>query len=199
VKPYADATPPCPAEPTSLDLWMRKHADLAEATAKPKGEQDAREVAALTTAEVFFRSCSRYRRLEALLDADGLKDQEAAGPFDLTVSLKEFRKRPFAQFFGAVLSESATQRSLTTAIVSGIDPATRAKAEAEREEASLAQREALESAIVAAEKARVVYESADEEDKPLRFIDMESKRRAANRKARALGVTPPYPGSGYWY
>jgi hypothetical protein len=199
VAPYADQDPPCPPKQAAFELWARKHAALVEETAPAKSHQDARKVAALTAAETLFESCTRFRTLETWRSEDGLKDGDPAGPFDVTVTLKEFRKRPFAQFFGGVLSEGATQKGLTAAVLSGIDPATRARAEEEKERALLGLREDLESAVVAAEAARLAYDRAHEEDKAQRYLEMEAKKRTANRRARALGVPPPYPESGYWY
>ena len=50
-----------------------------------------------------------------------------------------------------------------------------------------------------AEKAKLAYAAAEDKDKATKYLDMEYKKRAANRMADDLKIARPYPESGAWY
>ena len=186
----------CPSIPAAREGLALRHADLQKAD----DDEDKRKH---ENAKVFYSACWRYQ--EARIDVGELEKRGAgkkqvARSFDLEVAVTEFRKRPLAQFLGDVLAAEGTRAGITSAVVTLIDPATRAVA---REKAALEAekaQEAFEAAYIAGEMAIAAFnEKADSDaSKAKAHIEMEAKKRAANRSARAIGRPVPYPDSGLW-
>ena len=189
----------CPGMDAVLKPWSEAYAELAKEKAKPSQQQDAKRIAMLSEETTFFAACDRYHKSVATAARDALKDGEEFAPFDLAVSVKEFRERPAAKFFGSVFGDSTVQTGLTTALVNAIDPATREAAEQKAAAEKIAERVAYENALLLAEQAILAYESAKDDERTLKYLDMESKKRAANRLADQLNLARPYPGSGVWF
>ena len=148
---------------------------------------------------LYYQSCKKQKALGEKLTKNGKEFTSLTRSFDATVTVKEFRERSFAKYWGAVLSDDATRTGLTSAIVGQIDPATRAAREKSEETANIAAWEAYDTAMVAALSAEIAYQSATDAEKLAKYIDLEAKKRAANRKAEALKISLPYPDSGSWY
>ncbi len=183
----------CPKKDESLVLWVKSRSALALERAKAKDKQTS--LPRLEAADLFFTSCIDYydsaNKLEGALTVDGYQ----SNAFDVTLTLREFRQRPFAKFFGGIFSKDAVATAVSTAITAKIDPVKTAA----DEKARIALKEAYETAVIAAENAILAYSSAAEADKPAKFIEMESKKRVANRRARDIEWTLPYPDSGFWF
>jgi len=188
----------CPAEGDLLAPWTKANAKLEVEKAKPANQQNAKLIAALTQEVTFYGSCQRLRTAQKKRDDNKLKEEAEFTPFDITVNVKEFRERPAAKFFGEVLGDADVQKGATTAIMNAVDPGTREEIAKKKAEEKLALQVKLESAIFDAEKARVAYESAGEKEKAEKYLDMEYKKRAANRVADELQVSRPYPEAGAW-
>ena len=119
--------------------------------------------------------------------------------FDLTIEIKEFRKRPIARFFGGLLTNDTTRSQFVQPIVSTIDPATRQAAQALEEANQTALKVALSDLIDKAEQARREYEQATEgPDKEFKKDKLLSAQRTANLKAQEAGIKIPYPEAGFF-
>jgi hypothetical protein len=185
----------CPTATVSKDEWVARQSALVVEKAKPKAQQRPQDLARLGAAGAFYKACLDFRQHTDRLSKVELQPGQRAAPFDITVTVKEFRERPFAKFFGAVLSSDTVASGVAAAVAAPFDPV---KAEAE-EKAEVLLREAYETAVVDAEKAIASHAGEVEPVAKLaKYIDMEAKKRAANRKARGLSLPVPYPDSGFW-
>ena len=119
--------------------------------------------------------------------------------FDLTVVIKEFRKRPLIAFLATLLSDETTRSELSQAIVPAINPADIAASQAEREANLTALKIDLSNLIDKAEQAKREYNQAistpNEEAKKDQW---RSAQRAANLKAQEAGIAMPYPEAGFF-
>ncbi len=194
---YLGATPPCPSSAKARKLWGKTHAELENEKTKTKPN----DVPRLTSALQYYKSCRQHLVLTSQYEEAEKELAKGTGAFDVTVTIKEFRKRPFAEFFGGVLSDAATRSALTSALVGEIDPATKKKTEEEEQKEALTARQAYEEAVVAAEIAIAKYDpnAAESAEKLTLYLDMEAKKRTANRRAEAIGLPAPYPESGSWF
>jgi hypothetical protein len=186
----------CPAAGSSNDDWLRAHGLLQAEKAKPK--KDTVAISLWANVVTYFDSCHKSQLAKAKLENSKTVVGALARSFDLTVAIKEFRKRPVAKFFGEILSDDATRKELTTGIVGAIDPATREAAAKEAAETRLALLTAYEDAVHKAQESMLAYESAKDEDKAAKLLKMHYDQRAANRAAEALGIALPYPEVGTW-
>lgn len=193
LSPYQGDIGPCPTANDAKRGWVSGRTLLALEQAKPKDEQKL--LPRLEAVDRFYTSCVGYYGFEQRLSETSLQDRTRAGAFDATATLKEFRERPFAKFFGAVLSSDTVAGGVASVVSARIDPV---KADAE-EKAIATLREAFETAMVTAENAILAYEAATESEKAAKYIDREAKKRSANRKARELSQLIPYPDSGFWF
>lgn len=196
----------CPAGGDSiLKPWAAANAELVAEQTKPEKAKlpatgrSAEVLARLTQVVTFYGACQRLRNAQNKRDENKLKKGEQFLAFDIGINVKEFRERPAAKFFGAVLGDADVQKGVTTAVVNAVDPATRAAAQKAEDSAKLAVEGAYEVAWLEAEKARLGYESAKEEERSLKFLDMMAKQRAANRLADQLKMPRPYPDAGVWF
>jgi len=156
-------------------------------------------LARLTQETIFFGACQRLLAAQDKQKAKQFKETDHFVAYDTTVHVKEFRERPAAKFFGDLLADDTVRASVTTALVNAVDPATRAAAAEKEAAALLTQRIAYEAALLDAQKAILDFQMAKEEDRALKQLDMEYKKRAANRLADALKLPRPYPESGTWF
>ena len=189
---------PCPDAMDARRLLVEAHARLeVENTKKPKNEA---RVALHTNEKTYFDSCIKLQGLRSAIDKGKFSvTNNMARSYDIDVIIKEFRKRPAAEFFGDILSDDETRKSLTNTLVGAIDPATRAENTEEEAKKRNDSLQALETAVVAAETAILAYNNATgDNDRASKYIDMESKKRAANRNAADLDLPLPYPASGTW-
>lgn len=194
----------CEARKPNNDAWVRAASKLQLASTAAK--KDAKLIAERTLAVSYFESCEKYwaaveqkqKSRFVRRRADGTQDAEPLLPFDAHAQIKEFRKRPVAEFFGNLLSDDTARTGATTALMNAVDPGTRATLAAAEDTARLKLRGDYETALIAAETAIAGYANAKEEDKAVKFIDMEGKKRSANRIAESLGLALPYPSSGTW-
>ncbi len=204
VAPNKNRTPQCASPQETKDARVLAAQGLQRAMVQTK--KDEAQIANRTKAVAFFEACWKYdqafddkkKKRFVRRGADGKQSSETLLAFDADIHIKEYRDRPVAEFFGNLLSDETTRTGLTTALVNGIDPATRAAKDAAKEAADLKTRGEFETALVAAETAIVAYSTAKDEEKATKLIDMESKKRAANRLAEDLGIAMPYPASGTW-
>ena len=198
-----DRQPECPAPNETKDLKRTAARDLLVASMAAKKNEML--IAKHTKLVAFCEACEKYHTAFATKQSKRFRRAKTGGAaaetllaFDAYVNVKEFRDRPVAQFFGDLLSDDTTRSGLTTALVNELDPATRAAKSAEKETADHKARTEFETALVAAEGAIAAYANAKEEEKAVKLIDMESKKRAANRLAESIGLPMPYPSSGTW-
>lgn len=198
-----DHRPECPGPKETKDLKLEAARNLLVASVAAKKNEQL--IARHTKLVAFFEACEKYHNAVATKQTKRFRRAKADGTaaetllaFDAYVNVKEFRDRPAAQFFGDLLSDETTRTGLTTALVGELDPATRAAKSADKEAADLKARTEFETALVAAETAIAAYANAKEEEKAAKLIDLESKKRAANRLAESIGVPMPYPSSGTW-
>lgn len=189
----------CPAADASLEGWAIANADLVTEQGKPQAQQNATRLALATQKVTFYSACMRMRESENVRDALAVKQDELFLAFDLAMNVKEFRERPAAKFFGDLLSDEGVSSGVTTALVNAVDPATRAAAAEQEEAERVAAREKFEQAVLDAEKAALDYAAADAASKDSKRLDMEFKRRTANRLADGLNLPRPYPADGVWY
>ena len=193
-------TEDCPASGAVLERWRDAFARLeVEKSNITKENPNLKAVSLWTHMVTFYDSCRKKRAAEAELDANEFKQATDLRPFDLQVAIKEFRKRPAAQFFGSMLADDTTRAGITSSVINALDPATRAAAAKAEEVKQTEALEALESALVAAESAIAAYEAAAPEAKASAFIDMEAKKRTANRLAQRVEQPLPYPEAGTWF
>ena len=113
-----------------------------------------------------------------------------ANPFgvhDINVDIKEFRRRPLAEFLAGVLADSDLQKAVAERASS------RFVDEEEKSQKELDT--AYESAFTAAELAIAAYH-----DKPTEAtrVAMDAAKRAANRLASEQNRILPYPEVGLW-
>jgi len=188
---------PCPSSTAILQRLIAAKANLVAETAKKTPDEAL--TARYTQESSYYSSCQDYRAAEEI-EKSGFKSGYSALTYDLFVTVKEFRERPVAKFLGKLLGDDTTRTALTTALTSPFDPQARATANAAAATALATKRGDLEEAIVEAEKAVVAYTAAADgsSDKSTKYIDMEAKKRSANRLADALGVKRPYEGAGAW-
>lgn len=190
----------CPNQVVARRQWRVNRLQLQAEEAKPAGAQDERVLKLRGAASEFFKACYEFRsHLSAESDSKIGRRGVKAGAFDITVTFREFRERPFAKFFGKVLATDAVSSGISSAVVGAVDPGTRDAASKAEETARTALYEAYEAAVVAAELAIAAYDAAVAAEKPAKAIEMESRKRAANRKAEELRIVPPYPDSGLWF
>ena len=183
---------PCPARDRAKRRWLDSNEALASENAKSK--KNAKLVARFTNAITHFDSCQKY----IVEKSKAIGEKARLRSFDVTLTIKEFRKRPFAEFVGSVLSNQKVQEGFATSAVALVDPVARRAAREEERSKKEEKLSAYETALVTAEKSITAYEAAEEADKALKFIQMEADKRAANRRALALGADLPYRGSGTW-
>jgi hypothetical protein len=189
----------CLGETETLNALTKANARLEVEKAKPEKDRDAKLVASLTQETTFYNSCQRLHAAQSKRDDNVLKATAEFTPFDITVNVKEFRDRPAAKFFGEVLSDADVQKGATSAILNAVDPGTREEAAKKTADEKMALQVSFETAIFQAETARVAYEGADDKEKAAKYVDMEYKKRAANRLADELKVPRPYPDAGVWF
>lgn len=195
IGPYLKEKFPCPDRGDAWTGWSENHAALEEA--KPSG--DKKKIARFDNAARYYQNCRQAIDLKQQLDKTEEGFKRGAGAFDITVTVKEFRKRPFAEFFGAVLSSDSVRSGLTSAFVEEFDPQTTAEAEEKAEAEALALRQAYEESIIAAEIAIATHNAALAEAKAAAYVAMEAAKRKANRTAQAIDLPAPYPQSGLWF
>ena len=190
---------PCPSEDEATNGWPVQQ-DLLEKENEKGKNADPRTVTRYKNAVLYYRSCMNYHEAQEVHSQLDSRTSTVAQSFDLVVTIKEFRKRPFAEFFGAVLGDKSVQAGVTKGIVETIDPGSREAEREKAEAAALAAREQFEGAYVAALAAIEKYKQVSESDpgRPSAYIETESKKRAANRRARAAGRPLPFPESGAW-
>jgi hypothetical protein len=202
--PTEGAVPVCDAPEANRAAWLKAASELQIATiAKPK---DEKKIASRTKAVAFFETCAKYFAAVEVKEtkrfrrtrADNAQLAESLLPFDAYVQVKEFRKRPVAEFFGNLLTDDTTRTGVTTALMNAVDPGTREAKQEAADTAKLKLRGEYEAALVAAETAVAAYATAKAEEQAVKFIDMEAKKRAANRIAETLHLSLPYPASGTW-
>ena len=186
----------CPSIAAAREGLALRHGD------QQRAEDDA-EVRKHENAKVFYSACWRYQEARLAveeLEKNGAGRNQIARSFDLEVTVTEFRERPLVEFLGDVLADEGTRSGLTSAVVAAIDPATRAVARESAIVAAEKAQEAFEAAYIAAEMAIAAFNEKVDSDpgKAKAHIEMEAKKRAANRSAKALGRPVPYPDSGLW-
>lgn len=178
---------------------IEEGAILAKELEKKTNKDPNHKVLRYTNSLLYYQSCKKQHALGLKLVNTREQFTSLTRSFDATVTVKEFRERSFEKFWGAVLSDDAMRTGLTSAIVGQVDPATRAAREKTEETANIAAWEAYDTAMVTARNAEITYLSATATEKPTKYIDMEAKKRAANRKALSLSISLPFPESGLWY
>jgi hypothetical protein len=159
------------------------------------------EIALATNNAAYYSACNDIVSARAVLrkiQDEGFVDGHQSRAINVTVDIKEFRKRPVVEFLADVLDDASTKKALGETLTGVIDPEARKTAAEEKAANHFAGLEELEAARVSAEDAIVKYETASDDQKARLFISMESAKRAANRKAQILGVELPYPESGLW-
>jgi hypothetical protein len=195
--------PECPNLDESKKSRLLAAQALQRATLEPK--KDEALIAYRTKVLSFFDACTKLNDAAETKAAKRFRRRSEDGTpaetllaYDANVHVKEFRERPAAEFFGNLLSDTTTSTALTTALVNAVDPGTRAAIDAAEEAADLKARADFEAALIAAETAILAYSTAKEEEKALKLIDMEAKKRTANRLAESNDFPMPYPASGTW-
>lgn len=195
----ASGNSPWPSAKSLREKLPIVNANLAVEQAKPKDRIDPQKVALHVQEKTFIEGALEYLASAKKVVENALDDGDVARTFDMSVDIKEFRKRPIAEFFGDVLSQEAVQTGIVSALDAQFNPATR-KATSDAEAAkALEVQTALEDTIVAAHTAQATYENpASAAEKATAYVSMEAARRKANRLADQLGVPLPFPGSGVW-
>lgn len=186
----------CPALAAIARDLLKSHALLQAEQVKPA--KDPAVVARWTNVVTYFDSCNKSRKAQEALSASATKAGALARSFDATIAIKEFRKRPVAKFFGEILADDTTREELTTAIVGAVDPATKEAAAKAEAKTRLALMKAYEEAVLKAQNSMIAYDSAKEEEKAAKLLQMHYDQRTANRAAEALGIALPYPEAGTW-
>jgi len=181
-----------------VERWANINAQLLVEQVKKPSDQNAGLVAQLTQVATFHGACHRRENAKKKSETSVLRSGEPFIAVDIAVNVKEFRERPAAKFFGDLLTNDDTRKGMTTAIMGAIDPGIRAADAKTEAAANLALRLKYEDAILAAEQATLVHAAAKEEEKATKYLDMEYKKRAANRLADDLKLPRPYPASGAW-
>ncbi|RLA48032.1 MAG: hypothetical protein DRR42_17155 [Gammaproteobacteria bacterium] len=192
----------CAGEPMDfVNEWVNHKTklgvyQLASNTKQPLTAEIATETAYVT----FYDSCKKAVSAQKKIDkAQEQSLKYLARTFDIDISIIEYQNRPWVKFWGEVFSDKEVQKGVSSAIVDSIDPAKQQEAAEIKAAEKLALMKTYETARIEAEKAIIVYNSASDADKPTKFIDMESKKRTANRIADELEVALPYPSSGLWF
>ncbi len=188
----------CPSIEGALEEWRYAHALHAEESAKSKNDINAKTLSMLSNAVSYFENCSKAQESAAKVVKLTPSNGKLARSYDFSVTIKEFRKRPVAQFFGDALSDGDTRSSLASTLLGEIDPYTKAKAKEEETKVQLAALGVYEQARHDAELAIIEYQNASATDKASKLLNMDFKKRAANRAADRAGVTQPYPDKGTW-
>ena len=199
-KPDSGGYPECPARDAVVERLAAAHSRLVkEKTAVTQSNPNLENIAKCNNMVSLYDACRKRRAAEKIVDDSKLASNASIRTFDLGVVVKEFRKRPAAQFFGDLLTDETTRTGVAGAVVKEFDPTVKAEKAKAEQEAAAADREAYETALVAAEAATNAYETAAIEERAAKYIDMEAKKRKANRVAEKIGVAMPYPGAGTWF
>ena len=188
----------CPSEAVASSTWQMAYAWHAEEAAKPNDRQDAKVLAMLSHVLGYAENCVKVRREKGVESANASANGNLARSYDLSVTIKEFRDRPVARFFGNALSDETTRSALAKTLIGELDPAARAAAKLETEKATGELLAAYEQAKFDAEIAILAYNNAELASKSEKLLTMEFKKRTANRAAIAAGVSQPYPEAGTW-
>jgi hypothetical protein len=188
----------CPGDGEDLELWSKANAQLVVETAKPEAKRDVAKVVAVTQVANYYGACTRVNKASKAIEASKLKAHSAYLPFDVAISVKEFRERPAAKFFGELLADEKVIEGVTSGAMHAIDPGTREADKKAKEAATLTKREAYELALLDADKAQVEVASAKADERAAKELDAQFKKRAANRLANELGLQLPYPDLGLW-
>ena len=159
-----------------------------------------KEIATETAYITYYDSCKKAVLAQKKMDkASEQSLKYLARTYDIDISIIEYQNRPWVKFWGEVFSDAEVHKGVSSAIVNAVDPAKRKEAAEANAAGKLVLMKSYETARIEAEKAIIAYSSAAEVDKPTKLIDMESKKRAANRIADELKVDLPYPVSGLWF
>lgn len=188
----------CPGPDENAELWSKANARVVAETAKPEAKRDVTKVVAVTQVANFYGACSRVSKAAEAIEASKLKTTGVYLPYDVAISVKEFRERPAAKFFGELLADDKVIEGVTGAAMHAIDPGTREADKKAKAAEKQTQREAYEQALLDADKAQVEAENAKAEERPAKELDAQFKKRAANRLADELGLQLPYPELGLW-
>jgi hypothetical protein len=188
----------CPGPDENAEFWSKANARVVAETAKAEAKRDVTKVVALTQVANFYGACSRVIKAAEAIEAAKLKITGVYLPYDVAISVKEFRERPAAKFFGELLADDKVIEGVTGAAMHAIDPGTREADKKAKEAEKQTKREAYEQALLDADKAQVEAESAKAEERPAKELDAKFKKRAANRLADELGLQLPYPDLGLW-
>jgi hypothetical protein len=192
----------CAGQPRNFEIEWIVHQTafsglkLASNPKSPLTKELATETAYIT----YYDSCKKAVLAQKKMDKAGEQSLKyLARTYDIDISIIEYQKRPWVKFWGEVFSDAEVQKGVSSAIVNAVDPAKRKEAAEANAAGRLVLMKSYETARIEAEKAIIAYSSAAEVDKPTKLIDMESKKRAANRIADELKVDLPYPVSGLWF
>lgn len=188
----------CPGPDETAELWAKANARVVEETAKPEAKKDVTRIVAVTQVANYYGACSRVSKAAEAIESNKLETTGVYLPYDVAISVKEFRERPAAKFFGELLADDKVIEGVTGAAMHAIDPATREADKKAKEERIQTKREAYEQALLDADKAQVEATSAKAEERAAKELDAQFKKRAANRLADELGLQLPYPELGLW-
>ena len=118
----------------------------------------------------------------------------ASVPFDINITIKEFRKKPIEAFLAGLLSDETFRGSASSEILNQVDPARRRTSAQSAEAELMMARTALDAAITQANIAIEARQNNIDPSQDSRLLLMsEQAQRAANRAAQALedeGVSP---------
>jgi len=192
---------------SNVDTYFASYVDAkaelaALQTRATKSNPLSKEIAAATSRAAYYSACNDRSTARAAMQAEldkGFEDGYLSRAANISVDIKEFRKRPVIEFLADVLADDDTRSSVAEAITNSIDPAAIEKAAQEAAAEQVANLEKYEEARIADENAMLNYVAAADDQKATLFITMDSAKRSANRKARTAGVSIPYPESGFWY
>ena len=202
VKNISDKCPK-PGEPNLVDIERQLISDmkiLSTKLAVPKSGYEGDKVI-LDEIQNYITACKRYAVSRVVAEfTKGDESKYASVPFDINITIKEFRKKPIEAFVAGLLSDETFRGAASTEFLNQVDPARR-KTAAETAAAELmAARIALDTAVTQANIAIEAQQINVDPNQNSRLLLMsEQAQRAANRAAQALqdeGVALPFPEAG---